>query len=60
MFKIVIIGSMSTGKTNISTRYIRNEFNEAQKGTVGVEFLSKIVQVRNQKIKVTLWDTAGQ
>jgi small GTP-binding protein len=27
---------------------------------VGVEFLSKIVQVRNQNIKVTLWDTAGQ
>lgn len=60
MFKIVIIGSTGTGKTNIATRYIRNEFNESQKATVGVEFLSKIVQVRNQNIKVTLWDTAGQ
>lgn len=60
MFKIVVIGSMGTGKTNISTRYIRNQFNENQKATVGVEFLSKIVQVRNQNIKVTLWDTAGQ
>lgn len=60
MFKIVIIGSTGTGKTNIATRYIRNEFNENQKATVGVEFLSKIVQVRNQNIKVTLWDTAGQ
>lgn len=27
MFKIVIIGSTGTGKTNIATRYIRNEFN---------------------------------
>ena len=60
MFKIVIIGSTGTGKTNIATRYIRNEFNESSKATVGVEFLSKIVQVRNQNIKVTLWDTAGQ
>jgi hypothetical protein len=60
VFKIVVIGSTGTGKTNIGTRYIRNEFNESQKATVGVEFLSKIVQVRNQKIKVTLWDTAGQ
>ena len=51
MFKIVIIGSTGTGKTNIATRYIRNEFNESQKATVGVEFLSKIVQVRNQNIK---------
>ena len=60
MFKIVIIGSTNTGKTNIATRYIRNQFNESQKATVGVQFLSKIVQVRNQNIKVTLWDTAGQ
>lgn len=36
MFKIVIIGSTGTGKTNIATRYIRNEFNESQKATVGV------------------------
>jgi GTPase SAR1 family protein len=36
MFKIVVIGSMGTGKTNISTRYIRNEYNESQKSTVGV------------------------
>lgn len=27
MFKIVVIGSSGTGKTNISTRYIKNEFN---------------------------------
>lgn len=60
MFKIVVIGSMGTGKTNLSTRYIRNEYNEGAKSTVGVQFLSKIVKVRNQNIKVTLWDTAGQ
>ena len=60
MFKIVVIGSMGTGKTNIATRYIKNQFIENQKSTVGVEFLSKIAQVRNQNIKITLWDTAGQ
>ena len=27
MFKIVVIGSSNTGKTNISTRYIRNQYN---------------------------------
>jgi small GTP-binding protein len=61
MFKIVIIGSVNTGKTNIATKYIRNEFNPASKATVGVEFLSKMVTVnKNHKLKVTLWDTAGQ
>lgn len=60
MFKVVVIGSSGTGKTNISTRYIRNEFIEGQKATVGVEFLSKIIKVHNQSVKITLWDTAGQ
>lgn len=27
MFKIVIIGSMGTGKTNIATRFIKDEYN---------------------------------
>jgi Ras-related protein Rab-11A len=56
----MIIGSMSTGKTSITTSYIRNEFNESQKATVGFEFVSKIVKVRNQNIKVTIWATSGQ
>ena len=60
MFKIVVIGNSGTGKTGIATRYIRNECNEGQKATVGVEFLAKVIKVHNQTIKITLWDTAGQ
>lgn len=60
MFKIVIIGSSFTGKTNIATRYVNNAFTESAKATVGVEFLAKLVKVHNQNIKITLWDTAGQ
>jgi small GTP-binding protein len=60
MFKIVVIGNSGTGKTNITTRYINNQFVEQHKVTVGVEFLSKVVNLHNQSIKVTLWDTAGQ
>lgn len=36
MYKIVIIGSMGTGKTNIATRFIKDEYNEASRATVGV------------------------
>lgn len=60
MFKIVVIGNSGTGKTGIATRYIRNQFNEGQKATVGVQFLAKVIKVHNQVIKITLWDTAGQ
>jgi Ras-related protein Rab-11A len=36
MLKVVVIGSMGTGKTNLSTRYAKNEFNETSKATIGV------------------------
>lgn len=35
-FKIVLIGSVSTGKTNIALRYVNNEFRENMGATVGV------------------------
>ena len=35
-YKIVIIGSSGTGKTNISTRYTRDTFNAIGQATLGV------------------------
>lgn len=53
-------GDSATGKTNISLRFVQGEFIEAFKATVGVEFLNKVLNVQNTKVKVTFWDTAGQ
>ena len=60
IFKVVLIGDSGVGKTNILSRYVRDEFSIETKSTVGVEFGSKIVKVSNQTIKVQIWDTAGQ
>ena len=60
MYKIVVIGSSGAGKTNISTRYIRDAFNEVSQATLGVEFMTKDVEINGKHIKVSLWDTAGQ
>ena len=60
-YKIVVIGSSGTGKTNISARYTRDQFNEGSQATLGVEFMTKVVELpNNRKIKISLWDTAGQ
>ena len=59
VFKVVLVGDVSVGKTNIVSRYIRNEFHEDSKSTVGVEFLSKQFQVEGHSIKAQIWDTAG-
>ena len=60
MFKIVLVGDASVGKTNIMSKYLKNEFHEDSKATVGVEFGSKQFTVEGHKIKAQIWDTAGQ
>ena len=60
IFKLVLIGDSGVGKTNILSRYVRDEFSIETKSTVGVEFGSKIVKLNNINIKVQIWDTAGQ
>lgn len=60
LFKIVILGDSGVGKTNLITRYTRNEFNLNLKSTIGVEFCTKSIVVDDKIVKIQFWDTAGQ
>ena len=60
MFKIVIVGDSAVGKSNLLSRYIKNEFNRESKSTVGVELSLKVYKINDSIVKVHLWDTAGQ
>jgi small GTP-binding protein len=60
IFKILIIGSLATGKTAITERFTRNRFNCVHNSTIGVDFSSVLTTVNNtDRIKIHLWDTAG-
>ena len=59
MFKVVLVGDSFVGKTNIMSKYLKNEFHEDSKATVGVEFGSKQFLVDGHPIKAQIWDTAG-
>lgn len=58
--KIIIIGDSGIGKSSIMTRYHENKFFENHIPTVGVSYASRILLVENLKIKLQIWDTAGQ
>ena len=60
MVKIILIGDSAVGKTNIMSKYLKGEFQENTKATVGVEFGSKLFKIDNHNIKAQIWDTAGQ
>ena len=60
LYKLIIIGDSSVGKSNILTQYLNDKFDPNSKSTVGVEFGTKNVKIKNTKIKLQIWDTAGQ
>ncbi|KAL2940447.1 Ras-related protein Rab11C, partial [Bienertia sinuspersici] len=44
LFKIVLIGDSGVGKSNILSRFTRNEFCLESKSTIGVEFATRTLQ----------------
>lgn len=47
LFKIVLIGDSGVGKSNILSRFTKNEFNLESKATIGVEFATKTFTLEN-------------
>ena len=57
---VVLIGDSGVGKSNLLSRFTRNEFSLETKSTIGVEFATRSIQVDGKTIKAQIWDTAGQ
>ena len=45
LFKVVLIGDSGVGKSNLLSRFTRNEFNLESKSTIGVEFATRSIEV---------------
>ena len=60
LFKILFIGSSSTGKTSLIRRYVKQTFAPSYRATIGADFLAKVVEW-DQKLtlRLQLWDIAG-
>ena len=59
-FKIVVCGEFACGKTSILNSYVEGKFSGDYIPTLGVNVLRKEFQKGNDKIKLILWDIAGQ
>ncbi|KMZ60373.1 Ras-related protein RABA5c [Zostera marina] len=60
LYKVVMIGDSAVGKSNLLSRYTRNEFNHNTKATIGVEFQTQSIGIDGKEVKAQIWDTAGQ
>lgn len=59
VFKVVLIGESGVGKSNLLSRFTKNEFNHDSRTTIGVEFSTRTIQLDKSIIKAQIWDTAG-
>ncbi|KAA8516593.1 hypothetical protein F0562_016901 [Nyssa sinensis] len=58
-FKILLIGDSGVGKSSLLVSFISNSVDDLAP-TIGVDFKIKLLTVGGKRLKLTIWDTAGQ
>jgi small GTP-binding protein len=58
--KISVFGDSCNGKTTLIRRFVNETFDEDLTSTIGIDCKVKVMEIENKKIKVFIWDTAGQ
>ena len=59
-FKLIFIGDSGVGKSCLTTKAVKNNFEEYYQATVGFEFLTFNMKVNDKVVKLQIWDTCGQ
>ena len=61
LYKVLLLGDWSVGKTCLLMRYMENTFTEIHLSTIGIDSKIKIVNLKEGlEAKIQIWDTAGQ
>jgi small GTP-binding protein len=60
IIKILTLGDTLVGKSSIVLRFSDNRFDDNQLATIGIDYKTKYIKVKDASVKVLLWDTAGQ
>ena len=60
VFKLILLGDSSVGKSSIVLKYIDNKFYESNISTMGVDYLEKIIVYNKFEIRLQIWDTSGE
>lgn len=58
--KLCLIGDQAVGKTSLAHRFIKRSFPTVYKATIGVDVLSRTIDLLDQRVEISLWDFSGQ
>jgi small GTP-binding protein len=59
-YKVVVAGDGAVGKTSLIRRFCEGKFEHSRVMTIGVDFQTKTVSIKDKIIKLSIWDIAGQ
>ena len=60
ILKVMVLGDSGVGKTSILNQYVSKAFTNSYKVTLGSDFQIMDLDAVGQKVRLQLWDTAGQ
>lgn len=58
--KVLLLGDGRVGKTSLAVRYTHNSFSHDYKPSLGVDWLARREEINGKKVKVLIFDAAGQ
>lgn len=60
VLKVVLLGDYSVGKTAVAKRYLANAFEHEYRPSIGVDILSRRLQLGQEDVQLQIWDMSGQ
>lgn len=60
VFKILLVGDSSVGKSSLLMRFADDIFTDQFLPTIGVDFKIRTIETAGSVVKLQMWDTAGQ
>jgi len=60
VLKVVVAGDGTVGKTSLVRRFCEGKFEMTRVATIGVDFQTKLVELPERTVKLSIWDMAGQ
>jgi small GTP-binding protein len=60
LIKLLVIGNSGVGKTNMLLKFCDNNFMSSHLTTIGIDFKIKTIMVGKDRVRLQIWDTAGQ
>ena len=58
--KLLLVGDTNVGKTNFIYQFIEKKFSQLHMATTGMDLKYSTIEIKGKKIRIQIWDTAGQ